>query len=337
MWRSHSLGEDLLFWGPVSRLVRRYLNWFMIDTLLTFFAIGLTGFLWRLAGPLDIGLLNALLIALGFAFLFSLTSATLGLNRIAWRHAYASDALGLGVSAILAMTVALLVNHYVDVVPPGMIVTAATLALLGFVGVRYRSRLLAGLGFRWLERPSGALAARERVLIVGSGLTGQFVAWLLADDASSSATRVIGYVDDDLYKQGIRYRGVSVVGRRADIPHLVTQHDVGIILFAIHKISGAERERVLAICHSTPARVVVMPDIIGDLNSLVSEKANGADAPTHPEPRTEASPLFASERIPPVQVQLWLADLEKMSEAGDLVAVRDRIRSIRKAAQDWRA
>jgi hypothetical protein len=117
----------------------------------------------------------------------------------------------------------------------------------------------------------------------------------------------------------------------------VRQHDVGIILFAIHKLSGAERERVLAICRSTPARVVVVPDILGDLNSLVSEKANGANALTPPERRTKASPLLASERIPPVQVQLWLADLERMSEAGDLAAVRDRIRSIRKAARDWRA
>ena len=336
--RTFSPGEDLLFLGPISRFGRRYLNWFAIDTLITLIAIGLSGIVWRLSAPLDIGWLPALAIALGFAFLFSITGALLGTNRIVWSYAGARDAVGLVVGAVLAGSMALLANQTwaaASLLPPGMIIFAAALALTGFVSARYRSRLMSGFATRWTDKMGSARALRERVLIVGGGSTGQFIAWLLSNSNSAGIFRVIGFADDDLYKQGMRYNGIGVVGRRTDIPRLVERHDVGIIVFAIHNISSAERERVLSICRSTGARVVVVPDIVGTLSAVVSEKAQGeaSNPKANGGEQTNATPLFTSQGIPPVQAQLWLADLERAAQSGDLAAVGDQIRSIREGIQ----
>jgi hypothetical protein len=332
--------EDLLFLGPISRLSQRYLNWFLVDTLITFLSISLAGIIWRFFVPLDIGWGPALGIAFGFALLFSLTGAVLGMHRIAWSQAWASDSIGLLFSATLAGSIALFLNQAGEpnpVLPPGMIILSAFLACGGFVSVRYRSRMITGLAFRWTERTGSTQVVRERVLIVGGGYAGQFVAWLLNNGPSREIFRVVGFVDDDLYKQGIRFRGAKVMGRRNDIQRLVEQQDIGIIIFAIHNICAAEREHVLGLCNSTPARVVSVPDIIGDLNSIILEMAKQGNhsQPTSRPAGSNGDPVFTSRGIPPVRVQLWLAELEKRAKTGDLAAVNGQIRAMREGIREF--
>ncbi len=62
------------------------------------------------------------------------------------------------------------------------------------------------------------MAATERVLVIGGGQAGQFAVWMLNSGQSSDLFHPVGIVDDDLYKQGVRIRGVDVVGRSEDIP-----------------------------------------------------------------------------------------------------------------------
>lgn len=339
--RSFVPSEDLLFLGPISRLVRRYVSWFVIDMVITLVSIGVAGVAWRFFRPLDVGLLPALAFACGFALLYSVTGLLLGMDRIAWSQAWASEATGLAFSVVLATGFALLVNQSWSphpILPPALVVIAAAVALGGFVSARYRSRLITGFTSRWLERTGGAGATRERVLIIGGGDAGQFVAWVLGNGSSAGVFQVVGYVDDDLYKQGIRYHGISVIGRRAEIPRLVQQHDIGIIVFAIHNISELERRAFLEICNSTPARVVEVPDIVASLNAAIerdSDEDHSAAESGRGRP-ANGSPLFTSRGISTVQAQRWLADLEKLAQTGDLGALNNRIHSIREEIQDPR-
>lgn len=327
MWNSISPAEELLFLGPVSKVVRRYFSWFVVDMSITLCAIAAAGLVWRFFEPLNVGWLPAVGTALGFALLFSLTGALLGINRIAWSRAYASEASGLVVSTGCAGFFALLVNQVWGanpLLPPGLIGLASALALLGFITARYRTRLVSGFANRWLERTGSARAARERVLIIGSGYSGQFMAWLLENGYSSSAFRVVGYVDDNLYKQGIRFQGADVLGRRGDISRLVAQHDIGIIVFAIHNIAAVERARVLEICASTPARVVVAPDILGTLNALVSKSDDGA-----PCDEMEYKAAGAPAAIPAAEMRTWLAELERNAHKGNLADLYTQIQFMR--------
>ncbi len=64
--------EKIMFLGPISRLFQRYARWYLLDFLVAFVCIGITGFVLRLFAPLDLGWSTAFLLAIGFSFLYSL-------------------------------------------------------------------------------------------------------------------------------------------------------------------------------------------------------------------------------------------------------------------------
>ena len=277
---SYEPPEATLFWGPLSRLIGRHLSWFTIDLLITVAAFAVAGLSWRSFRVIDAGWLPATAGALLFSLLFSAAGALLGVNRISWSRALAADVFDLVPAVGLATLAALIINAQFGLFPMGLILLAAGLAFAGFVAARYRSRLLTGLAWRLARLRSGPRAARERVLIVGGGESGQLAAWLLRSQHRTEALQVVGFVDDDLYKRGVRIRGINVLGSRGNIPEVVRRYDVGIILFAIHNIPPAEREDLLAICHDSGARVVLLPNFLETLKAIVTP----AVSPAYREP-----------------------------------------------------
>jgi len=316
-----SLPEEWLFLGPLTRLVRRYLRWFSIDALVTLGATSLTGIFWRSFGPLNIGVPKAMVIAIGFSILYSLVSSILGINRIAWSRAEFTNAIDLVFPVGVSVGIALLANYlWGDLLelPPLLIVMAGILSYVGYVLVRYRSKLLRYLAERWLTVRGGAIQAQERVLIIGGGETGEFAAWWLRNKQNQRIFRVVGFIDDDLYKQDTYIRGVHVLGRRNDIPELVAKHDVGIILFAIHNIPEEERISLLEICRSTSARLFVIPDITASLRMVARDDPNQPDQPG-----------VDRETLSPDRMRLWLDQLETMIGGGDLAGIQEQIDSLR--------
>jgi len=265
---STALPEDLLFVGPFTRLIRRYLNWFTIDVLVTFTAIGITGLIWRAFEVLDVGLLRAVIIAIGSAFLFSSIGALLGVNHIAWSKASFADVYELLPAWLIASVLVFLINMQMGLFPWALVVVAAVLALAGFVFVRYRSRLIKSL-LVWISRyASSAQATRERVLIVGSGRTAEHIALLLDHPTYSRRFRVVGFVEDDLLAKGMRIYGARVVGTSEDLPKLVKEHDVGLILLADHRMTYRDYRSVTRACDAIQTKVVFVPDIFGSLDGL---------------------------------------------------------------------
>ena len=289
--------------------------------------------------------------------LFSFTNALLKVNRIKWSQAAASDALDLVPGTVLATIIALLFNYFYPLglikifygndipswlsrplVSTGIVIISACFAFTGFIGVRYRSRLVTGMATRWVAWRGSPVASQERALIIGGGETGQFAAWILTRGKHADMIRVVGYVDDDLYKQGSRIHGLNVLGQRLDIPDLVSSNDIGILVFAIHNISARERNEVIKLCESTPARVVFVPDIPAALNDLVR---NGN---SHSRPSVEASPRTSRKfqtspgvlpchlclvKVSPLKVDAWLSQLEDLASSGDLDSLLMRLSILR--------
>jgi hypothetical protein len=354
-YRSFWLDLDVLFWtalvllplvkryqpperhlllGPLTRLMRRFLNWFALDALVSLLAMSVAMLFWRTLGPLNVGWQTALAFTLGFALLFSLSGLALGANKVQWSKAAAADVLELIPPLALAGSLALAANAWLHPavragVPtpkalfhPGLVIMATGLAALGFVAVRYRTRLISGAAARWLRsRQEGVKLARERVLIVGGGQSGQFAAWLLQQRRESNRLHLVGYVDDDLYKQGARMRGLEVVGRREDLLQVVRRQDVGVILFAIHNISPAERAELLELCRKSGARTILIPDVYRSLAQALDAEAPGERLDILPERLSQAA-LGAEE------LASWLAALDESARQGDLQAVRRAIREL---------
>lgn len=153
-------------------------------------------------------------------------------------------------------------------VPLSVVLIGNLIAMMGMVAVRYRSRLISGLKWRWqaiwhLEFPNPPI----RVLIVGAGDAGQTTAWRMKHRAPEGSTyRVIGFVDDDDTKQGMYIEGCQVLGIRADIPRLAESLQIDLIVVAIHNISGPNFREVVELCEKTTAQIKIVPDVFALIN-----------------------------------------------------------------------
>ncbi len=271
--RKYPIPTESLYNGLLNRFISRYFNWFVLDNLIAFAAVGAAGVLWRLSGPLDLGVGQALIRAAGIALLFSLVNSQMGLGRVWWRSARPALAFDLALSSGFSTLIVVAAEAFwpdLSHIPLGMIVVSGLLAFLGFISVRYRERLLTGLATRWLQGRENKYRLRERVLVVGAGECGLLASWLLYHSKLASAFSIIGMVDDDPAKTGMSVDGHHVFGLTRRIPEIVKQQDVGVILFAIETIQPEEQERILGLCHQTSARVVMIPDLFTFLHERIS-------------------------------------------------------------------
>lgn len=146
--------------------------------------------------------------------------------------------------------------------PFSVLGVAQILAFAGFVAVRYRSRLVSGLTWRWNAIWRHEFPKSEtRVLVVGAGESGQALAWRLKYRSPGTAFKVVGFIDDDFDKGGLFVEGAPVLGRREDIPRLAKLHNVELIVLAIHNIAGDDFRSILRHCELTSARIKVVPNL----------------------------------------------------------------------------
>lgn len=258
------ISEAWLFGGPITRLSRRYLNWFITDFVVALLGVGLTGFLWRLSGPLDMGLDRAASLAVVLAFLFSLFNVLLGLKAVSWAYPAAEDVLRLFTScALVTVTViGIELAYHPHIFPPVRFMSAAGLVvLLGFIAVRYRLRLVTGLASRWITLRNSTFGAPERVLVVGAGEGSEFAAWLLQRREFKRIYKIVGIVDDDPLKQGMRYEGLKVLGFTADLPDLVKKYDVGVIFHTLTRMAQEDQAHMLSLYREIGVRVVMLSDV----------------------------------------------------------------------------
>jgi lipopolysaccharide/colanic/teichoic acid biosynthesis glycosyltransferase len=275
---SYEPPERLLLFGPITHLVQRYVNWFVADLLVTLVAVGSMGLLWRSYGPLDVGWPKSIAAALALAFLFSVTGAVFGVNRIDWTKAALEDAYDLLAAWAVAALLAFTVNLLAHVLPVGLVIMASLLALCGFVVVRYRERLATGLAGYLLRHRATARGDRERVLIVGSHQDAQYAAWILRQPVNTQKFQVFGFVDNDLFAQGMRVHGAKVVGTHSDIVKLVTQHDINVVILADHGITQDQHRSIAEVCRVTNARFVLMPNITDSLSDLCTDSLSTGEA-----------------------------------------------------------
>ena len=72
--------------------------------------------------------------------------------------------------------------------------------------------------------------------------------------------------------QAVGYRaGFPVLGTTANIPSVVEKQRIGLILYAISKISRAERKRIINLCQRTSARLIAIPDLMEVLRNPINK------------------------------------------------------------------
>jgi lipopolysaccharide/colanic/teichoic acid biosynthesis glycosyltransferase len=272
--------ESLLFAGPISRLARRHVSWFIVDLVISLASVGVAGLAWRSLGPIKWGFEPLAILALALAVLFSTVNMLAGLHRIIWSRADAADGLILVLSNRLTTLLLHALNHLLPLqlwkvfppLPPEMITVMGALALAGSLAARYRLRLVSAFASRWLASSRRRSNLGERVLILGAGEGGQIASWLLQRSKLQQAFSIVGMVDDDPGTQGMRIGNCWVLGGTGDLPALVKQHDVGIVLFAISNMPAERKQQLLRMCSLPGVRLVFIGDILNSVQAHLAPK-----------------------------------------------------------------
>ena len=196
------------------------------------------------------------------AILYCLFNYLFGLYEPLWRYASAREVAGIFSSTITStvlLLIAFILWNIERPIPLSVIITGGIFTTGAFTTIRYRKRLLTGMMGR-LQKVVGS-PERRLVLIVGAGEAGQLLAWQLQNHETRHKYEVVGFVDDDPKKLGMKVHGIPVLGDRQQIPKIASERAVDLIIIAIHRISGRDFRDILSLCLETRAQVKVLPDI----------------------------------------------------------------------------
>jgi lipopolysaccharide/colanic/teichoic acid biosynthesis glycosyltransferase len=271
--------EGYLFAGPFSRLMNRYLYWFLMDLIVVLGASATAVALWRVQEPLNWGFWNLASLSFLMAMVFGSINSLFGLKGIVWSEAFAEDASGLMISAWIATLITMLANHLQKIyhwlphpaLPITMIFTIGLMASIGFIVVRYRWRLVTGFASRWLDWRSRK-GVGERVLIVGSGEGNQLANWLLRHGDASRIFTIVGLVDNNLLAmQGMQVKGLRILGGINDIPALIKRNDVGVVLYAIPNEDLEAQDKILQFCLDANVRMIYLSDLLSNLQRQITQ------------------------------------------------------------------
>ena len=211
-----------------------------------------------------------------------------------WRYVGISDLVGILRASLVSTSIIVVLwfaMGYIDAVrmnlPPDMQQPAegvciadmfATVLILG--GLRIAIRL-------YYEEFRTAEAGRlKRFLIIGAGNAGEA---LLREIHRMPVAQydVVGFIDDDLVKQGTNIHGIPVLGTVEQLPKVCDERNIEEIAIAMPAASHQQLRRVIQVCEGTKIRFRTVPSITDiasgkfrvsqirdvDINDLLGRKA----------------------------------------------------------------
>jgi FlaA1/EpsC-like NDP-sugar epimerase len=201
-----------------------------------------------------------------------------GLYRHYWRYAEGGD-LFMIVRAVIWATIAITFIIFgmkaSGVFPEGTLPRSlpfidAMLTVLVVGLPRFSLGSLYGLN----PGNNGTLADdkhKRRVLIVGAGDAGQTIVKEMLTNRNVNLVPV-GFVDDDLQKQGMLIHRVQVLGTRDDIPDLVVKHGIEEVVIAMAVAPGQVIRDTVKICEASGVPCKTLPGLFELLNGEVQVK-----------------------------------------------------------------
>lgn len=225
------------------------------------FACYLTALLLRFDGRVpSISVRTFHSVALLIILVYLVCNYLFGIYRTAWQYGGLADMLSLGQAAAVATLVIFLSNWFQGRrdIPLSVVVMGGALTFLASGFCKLSPRLIARR--QWVEWP----VPSKRLLIVGGGNTGQFVAREFQQHPRWGY-RPVCFVDDGQSKRGLRIHRVPVAGGTADIEVLVKKYAIDLVALAIPSADGAFVRRLVTTCQSleVPVRVVPgLPEIV---------------------------------------------------------------------------
>jgi FlaA1/EpsC-like NDP-sugar epimerase len=170
-----------------------------------------------------------------------------------WRYTGVSDALDIVKAIALGSGVFLFVMRFllgVVAFPRTIYILEAVLSGGLLVGVRLLSRIFT-------ESMSSLVGSRRKVMLIGAGSAAQTI--IREIHCRRNRHEVVGCVDDDESKLGIKLQGVPVVGTVDQLPSILAMQPVDEILIAVPSASSKHMQRFVRICEECGTRFKTLP------------------------------------------------------------------------------
>jgi UDP-GlcNAc:undecaprenyl-phosphate GlcNAc-1-phosphate transferase len=190
-----------------------------------------------------------------------------GVYRGIWRYAGIADLLRFANASLLAGVLVAIASLFIRLEVSGSVVVLYVVLLFNLL-------VFTRMSFQ-IQRRALAMVAlpTERVLIVGAGRMGEAAVRYIFS-GNDRRVRLIGFVDDDAFKEGKLVHGHQVLGRLDDLPRIHTTTGFHWILIAADAIS---QDRLAMVKAFADANHLPLQRLSIEVNEFVLAVANGDD------------------------------------------------------------
>ena len=244
----------------MGRIRNRYL--FVTDIILCFLAYSAVLAVIFPISQFDAHVMESLSFIIITAVIYCSVMFALKLYYIDWVYAGVKDYVLLLSSCIIAAFLSVLAESFIDSeyfylknnLTANFWVTAFLCAS------RFVIRIIYDMIF------FSSKSKNKRTLIIGAGALGISLIRNI-HNSSKLDYNVVGLIDDDPEKRGLRIHGVHVVGNRSDIIRVCEERHIDEIIFAINSVDPIQKTEILDICSQTGKKVKILPateDVLND-------------------------------------------------------------------------
>jgi len=170
-----------------------------------------------------------------------------------WRFSGMNEAANIVKAVAVGSAVFALVMRFllgVTSFPRSVYVMEAILTTGILAGVRLLSRA-------FYESMEEAGTSGKRVILIGAGFAAQMI--IRETNRPDSGYQVVGCVDDDPSKRGLRVHGVPVLGPVEALPDYIALSAAQEVFIAIPSATSSQMQRFVEICESTRVRFRTVP------------------------------------------------------------------------------
>ena len=173
-----------------------------------------------------------LIIRTAFLFFFSL-------DRGLWRYVGLKDLMNITLAVSLGTAIFLFSVRYLlgeTSYPRSIYAIDWILNILSLSGIRLFRRFNEEISFRKPEK--------KRMIVIGAGSGGE----LLLRDVERSRNypyEIIGFVDDDPKKKGLKIRGIPILGTRKELERIISREAPDEFLIAIPSLTSRQLDEII--------------------------------------------------------------------------------------------
>ena len=181
-----------------------------------------------------------------------------GMYHRIWHYARVRDLVAIVGAVSLSVAIVFVLDIFTGTRIPRSIYVLSWMLSIGSVGM---SRLAFKINWDNLSDGLDGGGQKKQVLIVGAGDAGAMM--MREIEQNDAATmNIVGFIDDDVRKQGSRLSGFPVLGTTDDIVAVSRTKNIDEIIIAMPSVSGSVIRKIVDTCRLTGCQVKIMPSLL---------------------------------------------------------------------------